>query len=511
MNNQIKKRKLNTNLIIFVSAFVFLFFLCYLFPYTGDDWAWGGSLGIDRLNNFFKNYNGRYLGNLAVIALTRSNLLKTSVMSITLFIISLISYRIAGENRREAFTIFFFALLATPRLVFRQAIVWTSGFANYVLPIPFLLAYLYLIKNVAQDRDISCKKYHIPYVAFLGFAGALFMEHVTLYQIGFSALLIAYVLFTRRKVYPVHISYFLCSILGAILMFSNGAYRNIVDDADGYREIPKTLSGLIQHAVFAFKETIYQESMFNNIVLNTVLAIFIIFLVIEFTNKKNNRNKVKNFLAWLCAGCCIAYPIYAILTVVYVEWPIPSDARTIFEAIFTLLTMAAFIIITALCITNKPKRRRMLFELLSILILTVPLFVVQPIGGRCFFITYVFFAIYLTELVSYLLGGKERLSIYRSVSSVFLLLCVCFCGYYISIFVPIAKDDRMRTNYIFEQIEQGNETVLVPNLVYDSYLWTSLPKKGTGWEWRYKNFHGIDQKIIFENITNAEWEKTKNN
>ena len=32
--------------------------LCYLFPYTGDDWAWGSQIGIDRLNQWFENYNG---------------------------------------------------------------------------------------------------------------------------------------------------------------------------------------------------------------------------------------------------------------------------------------------------------------------------------------------------------------------------------------------------------------------------------------------------------------------
>lgn len=106
MNQRIKSRKLNTALIIFVLAFVFLFFLCYLFPYTGDDWGWGSEPGIQRLNNHFRDLNGRYLGNLAVIALTRSNLLKTTVMSATLFITSLFSYRIAGEKRWEAFAVY---------------------------------------------------------------------------------------------------------------------------------------------------------------------------------------------------------------------------------------------------------------------------------------------------------------------------------------------------------------------------------------------------------------------
>ena len=58
--------------------------LVYLFPYSGDDWAWGSSLGIDRLNKWFDNYNGRYAGNLLVLALTRSNILKTIIIAIAL-------------------------------------------------------------------------------------------------------------------------------------------------------------------------------------------------------------------------------------------------------------------------------------------------------------------------------------------------------------------------------------------------------------------------------------------
>ena len=59
----------------YIVLFLILFLLCFLFPYTGDDWAWGGQLGIDRLSSWFENYNGRYLGNLIVLILTRSNLL----------------------------------------------------------------------------------------------------------------------------------------------------------------------------------------------------------------------------------------------------------------------------------------------------------------------------------------------------------------------------------------------------------------------------------------------------
>lgn len=68
----------------YIICFGLIAILCYLFPYTGDDWAWGSKIGIDRLNNWFENYNGRYVGNLIVLAMTRSNLFKGSYYVILL-------------------------------------------------------------------------------------------------------------------------------------------------------------------------------------------------------------------------------------------------------------------------------------------------------------------------------------------------------------------------------------------------------------------------------------------
>ena len=62
-------------------CFAMLFALSWLFPYTGDDWAWGSQIGLDRLHTWFDNYSGRYVGNLIVLALTRSNMLKSLAMT----------------------------------------------------------------------------------------------------------------------------------------------------------------------------------------------------------------------------------------------------------------------------------------------------------------------------------------------------------------------------------------------------------------------------------------------
>ena len=82
----------------YIVTFIILIFLCWMFPYTGDDWAWGSSIGIERLNTWFDNYSGRYVGNLIVLALTRSNLLKTITMAFMLTGIIYFVEKLTREN-----------------------------------------------------------------------------------------------------------------------------------------------------------------------------------------------------------------------------------------------------------------------------------------------------------------------------------------------------------------------------------------------------------------------------
>ena len=70
--------------------------LAWFFPYSGDDWAWGSEIGADRLRSWFEMYNGRYVGNLFVLAMTRSNLAKALIMSVCLVGILFCIERIGG-------------------------------------------------------------------------------------------------------------------------------------------------------------------------------------------------------------------------------------------------------------------------------------------------------------------------------------------------------------------------------------------------------------------------------
>ena len=73
-------------------TFLLLTFVITLFPYSLDDWAWGGSVGIERLQTWFDNYNGRYFGNILVLILTRSDVLRASFEALTLTLIGYFSF-----------------------------------------------------------------------------------------------------------------------------------------------------------------------------------------------------------------------------------------------------------------------------------------------------------------------------------------------------------------------------------------------------------------------------------
>lgn len=133
---------------------VFAILAC-LFPYSGDDWAWGSEIGAERLENWFEGYNGRYAGNLLVMTLTRSKALCVAVMALCFVLTGFLPSVFAGAKRITPFALGTVLLLIIPGDVFAQSIVWTSGFSNYVPPALLTLLYFILTKNIFGDEPLQ--------------------------------------------------------------------------------------------------------------------------------------------------------------------------------------------------------------------------------------------------------------------------------------------------------------------------------------------------------------------
>jgi len=87
-----KKIWIITNVIIYV----FYLYIAICIPYTHDDWDWGLSVGLEQLKN--ANLNSRYAGNFFAVVLTRSEWIKTLVMSIVFWGIPYVFSCISKKN-----------------------------------------------------------------------------------------------------------------------------------------------------------------------------------------------------------------------------------------------------------------------------------------------------------------------------------------------------------------------------------------------------------------------------
>ncbi len=269
MKNKIYKFIKNINYwdIILV---LLLFIITYLFPYTHDDWAWGSSIGIQRLNFLFKNYNGRWAGNILVILLTRTRIIKALVMTFTITSLVVLGNKFINPKNNKTYLIVLLLELM-PVFVLTQSIAWTSGFANYILPSLITIFIVYLNRNMFADEEVVLSnKFCIP-LFVLGVICSLFIEHMTIYNVCLGLFLVFYPKLKKYKTNPSNISYLIGSITGAVIMFSNGGYRNAFALKDGSKSIVH--NNFIVNTIRVYFNELKDLLVCNNIIINILLSI----------------------------------------------------------------------------------------------------------------------------------------------------------------------------------------------------------------------------------------------
>lgn len=210
---------------IFIILFFILTALFSLFPLTGDDLGWATSDGMNLLKNGFDGYNGRYLGNLCALLFTRTDFLRPVVKSASLVFILFMLHKFSGKD--EQFQYLSAAVLLVPYSPFIQSIVWSAGFFNYTFSLCFILPCLYILFRKSERR-------FVPVILILGILGQLFMETYTLLTVIISVIALVMAIRKKKDVY-VPSAYFISCVTGAVIMFSNSAYREILSGEDKYQ------------------------------------------------------------------------------------------------------------------------------------------------------------------------------------------------------------------------------------------------------------------------------------
>jgi len=473
-NNKIKKSKI----IFSILLLLLLIILSFIFIYTGDDWAWGSEIGLNRLNNFFKNYNSRYLGNLTTIILTRSNLLKGLVIGSTLFLTINLLTKITNSKRFDLYLLSTILILNTPKLIFKEAISWTSGFSNYATSALLMLIYFYYIKDIFNKKINNKFNVKTFFLLILGLSSNLFIEHFTIYNTFLSIIVIIYYKLKYKEYNKNLISYFIGSITGFILMFLN------LSTTSGERNISNNLINTILKACNNYFGIIYEELIYHNYIINILLIIFI-FIMIK--NKKINKlQKISIFTS-------TSYVIYSLLNIVYPTWNIFLKYTPHFEGLYTIIYILSITYLLISLINEKEIKQRIIFYITSIFTLTLPLLIVTPIGSRCFFITYILFVLIILELYKYLIEEKT-IKTYLNNTLIFIII-ISFIHLF-SINITIYKENETRLKIIKNCIKENKEIIKIYRFTYEDYIHgQGTPTPNTIWEERYKLFYNIPKNV----------------
>lgn len=505
---QKKERNNKTKSIIF-TVFIFSAFaaLVYLFPYSGDDWAWGSQIGLDRLAVWFKAYNGRYFGNLLELALTRSELLNMVVTAAFLVGACLLPKLYSGSKDFSAYVMGTALFLLMPKEIFVQSIAWTAGFSNYVPPIVLTMLYFVIVRNIFEEEKPTYRPWVAVISAVAGFSSTLFMENVTLFVVAISALIVLYCFIRFKKVFLVHVVHFISSVIGALVMFTNSAYRNIANGKDEYRET--AVEGGIVDTIVENSKEIFECFFSENITALVILSVLC--AVLWLVSVKKSDDRVKKLVSTLLLSVNVLSLMIIYFKSRFVHWElfIDSGKTNLLTTIFFVFVAGVYFVTVSLCVficikCNKAKFAAMLL-LISIPVLIAPLAVVTPIGPRCFFPPYLMLMGVCVLIFVYLKDEfKWNYETEKGVTASLLAVCLAGFIFAFSIYSTIHTYDVKRNEYVRKQVDAGITNVIVCQLPYNSYVWTGNPDKEP-WGERYKLFYGIDEDVTFEFVSRGEF------
>lgn len=493
---------------VIVSVFIITFIILYGSPVNGDDWFFTryGGLAlenlIDKTNRYWHILNGRVLGNLGSIAFSQYQLARELMKTIIVFgtMIFILKCNLAEkENKKSIWIIITFILVfLMPKEIYRETYSWMSGFFNYVPPILIILIYIYIVRNIFTKQKIKDKGYKIVGSFILGLISQLYIENITIFTIVMSFSLIIWYLLEQKKISYIMVAHFLGSIAGGFIMFSSPTYSQMAKNEYEERSISLGILDLLRTA-----KSNYEIFSLYSIRKEILLLILISFacIIILYLNKKNEIKY--SVMQQLSGVVLIVTPIYAYVTSrfannIYISGSILKMCLDGIGWMIYLLTIS-YVIYT--CVKNSGYRNRSIFFLWCALISVAPMLVVQPLGPRCFYVSYIFITCVVINLLAYI---DSEIHIFND-KLICQLVCVIFifvASIYIYIFSKIGYINRISLEHINNEMKKGKTEIILPLFPYDQYIHEPYAVEKMGY---YLYYYKTPEDIQFKYISYDEW------
>ena len=473
---------------LFAGAFIFYAFLMWCTPYSSDDLEFAnlGFATVGEYVRFALGYgNGRFLGNLCAFLFCNSKLIcvvgKAFVLASAVVLIPVVLGLQGKSNALMAFLLV--TGMAPP--VFGEAIIWTSGFGNYVPPIWLSLLIILLIQRY-PDTKAPLKVLTWIVVPVMGVASQLFIEHSSGVN-GLLAFCFMVYYFRKGEKSKAALSglWLLSTAVGLGLMFliPKIFYRD-GNRVETYRSFH--LDSIVTIVVSCVTTGIRILNYYFG-----PCGISLCFGAAATVLKTRQKRSEKANRILL--GLVIAPATYMVCAMLMSTDRYLGKSAVVQHAIAAILVLILFgVWIFAALKLEREQRKMQLFLLGFALVSMVPLLVVSPTPPRIVLQSYVFVMLAALQCFDWSGIGKRK-HCWKILLTVSLCLSVMLC----SVFFSIRNMEAARHAHIGEQISNGAEEIEIFILPYPYTTWDHL------WSLAYPFGKGED--ILFDEIDFNSW------
>jgi hypothetical protein len=434
----------------------------------GDDFTWYYAYEFDEVAAW-QNPNGRYFTNRITSLIVRYIPLRYVIYTVVLSLLLIITAKLIGDkeniNVKYAFVFSLFVLM--PSDIYGNVVNWMSGFTNYTISILLTISYMFFCFKLT-DKNYIPKKILLIVAVITGFAGALCVESITVYNIIMGISMIFLIYFYRKRIFSFNILYLILSICGTVFMFTSEQYGNIIDESDvlGKRYIEFGVPDIFLQVYM----NIIPQYCKKFVAVNVVIAIIVLAQYCQI-NKENWRVENQRY-SKIAVGIVAMFAAYSVFTTCFADLePLDSNMKIrAIETAFTFLYFVSLIYLSCLLLEKKRKMRTIVY-LVSTVVSVAPFLVVNPITSRCFFADYIFWILVAGEFFSQAcIDFLNHEYVKKVIYAVAVLLGVFMCN----IVITDKYYNNIRIDYIKEQLDSGISTISVIKLPYDDYVYDDI-------------------------------------
>lgn len=479
MNSLCRKKhtsKFLTCLIIVALTYIYLLVMSYGFPVTGDDWFFTTRFQNEGFLEAIKrgitiswqhaiSLNGRYFGNALSGIFGCSDILREVFRCAIILGIILAVGKFCKVRDIYLYLITLILVIALPASIFSQTYAWAAGFFNYVPPVLFLLLFLVNIAPLYEEKPLDDKWYHAVALFLIGIGSQFFVENITVAVCLLSVTIFLGYLIKYKKFSWKLVGYLLGTLFGGILMFLSPGYRRV--GVDGYREVPRGIKEMFTTAVknFSVVSKYVTEDNWLIIGILTILCLYLLYKI-KAQNQKEKHFKLFGFTA-LCIPVLYFYIYQNILArMTYRSYVL--KLTFVLDVFANAVYLLGILLTVKFSIKDKKVQNKAFICIISILFLIMPLFLVSPIGPRCFYITYILMTCLVIQIINYIRDTYLKDLTCCKIPIILGTFAILLA--YLWVMVWNGHAETLRVQYTEEQIQKHATEIVLPSYPYPEFI-----------------------------------------